>query len=136
MSAIAGTVIDTMTDYNDAGYNAKLAAMQAEQSTALAVENENRVRRESDYAMGKLRARAGASGRAASGSVLDVLHESAINFELDALNARYEGETQAYGYREQAKLQKSKRGVILARGAFQLVEDVARVSSKALAGGA
>lgn len=120
VAAAVGTAVSAISASQAANYNAELAEMQAVYATDVAAAEETRVRRVSDYQMGKLRARAGASGRAMSGSVLDVLHESAINYEMDALNARYEGEVQAIGYRNEARMQKFKAKTELLKGVVSL----------------
>jgi hypothetical protein len=125
--AAVGTAVSAMSASQAHSYNAKVAETQAVYSSNVAANEYTKVQRDADYAMGRLRARRGASGRTESGSALDVLHESYINFELDALNAKYEGEVQAVGYRNEARMERYK-------GKMELVKGVVGLASGQLAG--
>ena len=83
-----------------AEYNANLAKMEAKAEEA-------RRRRESSQVMGKMRAGRAKSGVTAEGTPLLVLAESAEMAELDALNARWSGETQSDMYRRKASSARS-----------------------------
>lgn len=116
----AGTVASAVGESKAASYNAKVAESQALYAQGLAANDWTTAQRNADYAMGKLRAARGASGRTMSGSALDVMNESYINFQLDALNSKYEHEVQATGYRNQAKMEKYKGKMALVKGALTL----------------
>jgi hypothetical protein len=118
--AAVGTAVSAIGESQTANYNAKVAEAQAVYSQGLAANEWTTAQRNADYAMGKLRARRGASGRTMSGSALDVTNESYVNFQLDALNAKYEGEVQAVGYRNQARMEKYKGKQALIKGALTL----------------
>jgi len=83
-----------------AEYNANLAKMEAKAEEA-------RRRRESKKVMGKMRAGRAKSGVTAEGTPLLVLAESAEMAELDALNARWSGETQSDMYKRKASSARS-----------------------------
>ena len=83
-----------------AEYNANLAKMEAKAEEA-------RRRRESSAVMGKMRAGRAKSGVTAEGTPLLVQAESAEMAELDALNARWSGETQSDMYRRKASSARS-----------------------------
>ena len=83
-----------------AEYNANLAKMEAKAEEA-------RRRRESSQVMGKMRAGRAKSGVTAEGTPLLVQAESAEMAELDALNARWSGETQSDMYRRKASSARS-----------------------------
>ena len=85
-----------------AEYNASVSTMEANAEEA-------RRRRESNKTMGKMRAGRAKSGVTAEGSPLMVMAESAEMAELDALNARWSGQTQSDVYKRQAS---STRGAI------------------------
>jgi hypothetical protein len=83
-----------------AEYNASLAKMEASAEEA-------RRRRESSKVMGKMRAGRAKSGVTTEGTPLMVLSESAEMAELDALNARWSGETQSEAYKRKASSARS-----------------------------
>lgn len=77
--------------------NAILARRQA-------AEEERRFRIAAKKRIGTLRANIGGSGVTIEGSPLDVLEESAVNSELDALTIRHGGEVTARGFLNKATL--------------------------------
>lgn len=85
------------------------AAMRNEQQLALnqGTAQANLTRRETREQMGKQLAAFGAAGTGYGGSSEIALDQSAVNSELDALNARYKGTLTGYGYGVQANLDDS-----------------------------
>ncbi len=78
-----------------AEYNASVARMEA-------TSEEARRRRDSDTAMGAMRTGRAKSGVTSEGTPMMVLAESAEMAELDALNARWSGETKSNLYKMEA----------------------------------
>lgn len=74
---------------------------QAAESQALGAEAINR--RASREFLGRQSAAIGQAGIGYGGSAAGVEHESAVNAELDALNARYRGQFTKWGYVTQGK---------------------------------
>jgi hypothetical protein len=84
-------------------FNARVSENNAKMAEAQAAEEERRVRVGGAKAIGDMRANFGASGVVTSeGSALDVLEESAMNVELDALSVRYQGHAQALALKNEA----------------------------------
>jgi len=76
--------------------------------------NYDQQRRENIRRLGAARAAAGASGRAADGSVLDIFEESVMNAELDLLNIKYSGALAERGFRNEELIEnKEPQGAIL-----------------------
>lgn len=110
----AGQVRETATPVlNDAEadmYNATIAEQNAAITRAAADDLETRVRVQGEKALGSIQVGYAASGLQASGSAQDVLQESAVNSELDALTVRYQGLLQARAYDQEAALGKWRAG--------------------------
>lgn len=87
-------------------FNAQLAEQNAVQAEQQAAEEERRARIQSKKALGDIRAAAGASGITLEGSPEDILAESAMNAELDALNVRHKGALRSLAFKEEARLQR------------------------------
>lgn len=83
-----------------AEYNASVSAMEGRAEEA-------RRRRESSKVMGKIRSGRAKSGVTAEGTPLMVQAESAEMAELDALNARWSGQTQSDMHKRQASSARS-----------------------------
>lgn len=83
-------------------YNATMleqsAAVERQQTAA----REDAKRREARMVMGSQRAAFAQSGGGMGGSAADVMQQSAINAELDALTLRYEGDLRARGMQTEA----------------------------------
>lgn len=87
---IAGGVWDSAAQVDD-------ARLQKDIGRRTAAANENRIRRENAYQLGKQRAAMAESGfDSSSGSALMLQGDSAANAELAALTERYKGELQAW----------------------------------------
>lgn len=90
---------------NAANYNAIMAEQNASTARQAANVNEEAMRRKTAHQMGQLRAGLAENGVGLnSGTAGDLTAESAMNAELDALNIRYSGATQARDYQAQAAL--------------------------------
>lgn len=110
-----------------AGQNAALAIQQAAQ-------DERALRVQGRKFLGDMRASYGASGVTMEGSPLEVMKESAAAIELDALNIKYEGETRALGFRNDARLERYRGEYAAAAGrlgaAATLLQTSGNVGSK------
>ncbi|CAB4122032.1 hypothetical protein UFOVP16_43 [uncultured Caudovirales phage] len=90
---------------NAAQYNATIAEQNAQTALQASSANEDAQRRKSAVEMGRLRASLAENGVGFdSGSGMDLVTQSDMNAELDALNIRYGGQQQARAYRSQSAL--------------------------------
>lgn len=80
-----------------AGYNAALLEQNAVAERQQAAAREEAKRRETSMILGKQAAAFAQSGGGLGGSAADVMRQSSINAELDALTLRYEGDLRARG---------------------------------------
>jgi len=87
-----------------ARYNATVNMTNANTAAGAASANELAQRRVNDQRMGAMRAQAAEGGGGFTGTNIEVLDQSARNMEVDALNTRYRGQTQAYGMLANANL--------------------------------
>jgi len=87
-----------------ADYNAKIDEQNAAITRQQAGQREEAFRSEARQTLGRQRAAFAESGTGLGGSNLDIIKDSALNLELDALNIRYQGELEARGLVEQAKI--------------------------------
>lgn len=85
-----------------AGYNAALMDQEAAAERQQASAREEQGRRQAAQVLGAQRAAFAQSGGGMGGSAADVMRQSSINAELDALTMRYEGELRARGLESQA----------------------------------
>lgn len=85
-------------------YNAETGRQNAVWARQKAKKDEETSRITSTKAIGQARANYGASGVQIDGSALDILEESAVAAERDALNIRFRGEQEAYSYMRGAQL--------------------------------
>lgn len=97
-------------------YNAAITAQRAETTRSVYNSREDSLRRKQALFMGKQRATAAESGAGLGGSNADVLRQSEIESELDALSLRYEGDLEARGllaqsdaYRTEASFSRSQK---------------------------
>lgn len=86
-------------------YNAKVREMQASVEREQASRREERQRRRARQIQGAQRAAISQAGIGLMGSALDIEEQSAVNAEMDALNIRYEGERNAIGMLNDARLE-------------------------------
>lgn len=114
----AGAIQQGQAESVAAEMNAQQAERNATMALARSAEQERRARIEGTKVLGDMRAGYGASGVTLEGSPLDVLQESAQTAELDALNIRYEGQAQAVGFRNEAKLERMRGASAKTRGYF------------------
>lgn len=80
-----------------ADYNAAIAEQNATVERQQAGAREDAKRREVRQILGQQRAAFAQSGGGMGGSAADVMHQSSVNGELDALTLRYEGDLRARG---------------------------------------
>lgn len=94
---------------------ARMAEVQAAAAEQQAAESARRIRRQGRQQLGLMRAGIGASGINVEGSPLAVLQDSAVESELAALTAIYQGDLQATGFRMEAKqAKKAARNTLVA----------------------
>lgn len=96
-----------------AGYQAGEYSASVDQTNAALAEQQGalmagQIRRQGAKALGAMRAGYTASGVNLTGSVADVMADSARNVELDALTAKYNADVKAYGYNANANLDKMR----------------------------
>jgi hypothetical protein len=103
IASIGGTVMSAMGASQQGQANAQAAEYNAAMARNEAQAEEARRRRESQRQMGAIRANIGKSGVTSAGTPLMVLGESAEMAELDALTARWQGQTQSDLYSAQAR---------------------------------
>lgn len=89
-------------DQATAEHNAKLGALQADDALARGGIEEDRYRRQIAQIAGAQRAEIGNRNVATSGTALDLLSDTAMIGEEDALTIRNEAAREAWGYRNQA----------------------------------
>lgn len=87
-----------------ARYNQLVGKQQSDASLQAANAREEQQRRIARFASGERQAAIAQSGTGLGGSNADVDRQSEILAELDALNIRYEGQTQSTGLLNQSKL--------------------------------
>lgn len=92
-----GSAAKAAGDYN-ASMLEQSAAVERQQTAA----REDAKRRETRMVLGSQRAAFAQSGGGLGGSAADVMQQSAINAELDALTLRYEGDLRARGMQADA----------------------------------
>tara|TARA_R110000824_G_scaffold3241_2_gene15390 strand:+ start:10713 stop:11192 length:480 start_codon:yes stop_codon:yes gene_type:complete len=103
IGSMAMSAIGSMQQGNSANaaaqYNAQVANNNAIAARQAAGEDERRMRRLTKQRMGSLRA---------GGASLDLLEDSAMQEELEALSIRHGGEIQAMGFENTANLERAK----------------------------
>lgn len=93
--AVAGAVVNAVGQKQQLESQQKAALYNAEVKRQEAAAEENRRRRESQAQLGAISAARAKAGITMSGSALTVMQESAELAEIDALNARWQGQTGA-----------------------------------------
>ena len=101
----AGSIAQGNAAKSAANYNAAVARQNADIARANATADADRQREQAGRLAGRQRAATGASGITPEGSPLDVMADSALSAELDALTTQYRGELQARSYGQDATLQ-------------------------------
>lgn len=101
------------SEANMAEYNAKMSEIRARQSYAAAGVQEEELRRRGRAAVGMQLA---SSAEAGAGLNADLLRESVMGIEGDAMAIRYEGDLKAQGQKDEALLQRSSADVARSRG--------------------
>ena len=107
-----GTILNVMSQLSQGSTAERLAEREAEQARMQGREREKLIRKSGARAKGRLRAAIGKSGVTLEGSPMDALAESAMNIEMDAINARYGAESQAQAteFEGQARKRASRVG--------------------------
>ena len=122
---------------NAAEYNAAVAAQDADTALQAGNANEEAQRRKSAVEMGRLRAGMAESGIGLnSGTASDLVEQSAMNAELDALNTRYQGTMQARGYKAQSALNKQQAAMARNNATSAIVSGFMNAGARALTAGA
>lgn len=117
--AAGGTIYSMQQQAAAQKTQAKIAEMQGEQARQEAAAKEARLRREATRKRGSIEAAYAASGVSAEGSPLAVLEETAIDAELDALAARYEGANALWAGTAQGSLLRSQAQATKTAGYFE-----------------
>jgi hypothetical protein len=101
----AGAIAQGNAAKSAANYNAAVARQNADIARANSAADADKQERQGRLLAGRQRAAVGASGITPEGSPLEVMADSALESELDALTTRYRGELQARSYGQDATLQ-------------------------------
>lgn len=91
-----------------AKYNAAVLRQQSDQALRTSAAEEATQRRQAEQVLGTQRAAIAESGLGFGGSAADVMRESRIEAELDALNIRYKGQLESRNLLSAAALEKYK----------------------------
>jgi len=86
-------------------YNAAVLRQRSEVALSVSSQRESQQRRTAALAAGKMRAGIAQSGVGMGGTSADLERQSSVLAELDALNIRYEGETESRGLLASAGLE-------------------------------
>lgn len=101
--AAAGTVVSAVQTANTAKANQRIANQQADLAQQQAAVEADKVRKRGLLVLGQQGAAAAASGiDPSSGSAADVADDTTFNVQMDALRTKYNGDLQAWSYRQQA----------------------------------
>jgi hypothetical protein len=100
----AGTLFSGVSAYQQGEYNKKVAEQQAEATIRAAEINERKYQREYEQVAAYQRAATGAMGLGLSGSPLQVMIDSAYQYELDRGIRRYNAQIGAQQYEAEGKL--------------------------------
>lgn len=108
-TAAVGSIIQGNAAKAAADANAKIADQNRRAAFDQSSAREDAFRRKARYALGEQAAAIAESGvDPGSGSALRVATESATNAELDAMNIRYEGLMQGFGFERQASIERQR----------------------------
>jgi hypothetical protein len=129
----AGAIAQGNAAKSAANFNATVARQNAMIGSANAAADADRQREQAERLGGRQRAATGASGITPEGSPLDVMADSALSAELDALTTQYRGELQARSYGQEATLQKMRGNAAQQAGYIGAGAALLSGASKALA---
>lgn len=122
--ALAGAVISAIGSIqqgqaakNAAEYNAEVVKNNAQIARQQGDAQVEQIRRQSVLGLGDMRASFAASGVSMEGSPLDIVADSAYQYELDKQNARWNSEVRATGYDNEGRLSRA-RGDAAMTGAY------------------
>jgi hypothetical protein len=119
-----------------ARYNANLRTMEADIARQTAGRREEAQRRQARQVLGKQRAGIAQAGIGFAGSALDLMYQSELLSELDALNIRYEGDLRSYGLLAQAEQDRYSARAYEAAGKNAMRSAYLSAGATLLAGGA
>jgi hypothetical protein len=115
--------------------NARIAEQNRDIATQQSAAEESRQRTGARYALGRQAAAQAESGiDATSGSAARVSAESGRDAELDALNIRYRGMMQGFGYEREMVMQKHAGQQAQRQGYFTAATAIAGAAAKGYAG--
>lgn len=87
-------------------FNAKMLDLQAKRTRIATTDKVTQFRQESGRIMETIKSQSAASGVRMTGTPLEVLAESAVNAELDALNLQFEGDMESARLKLEARHQR------------------------------
>jgi len=112
-----GTIYSAAKQAETAEFNAQLAENTAQQERENAAREEQRYRRQADRFMSTSQSLYSVSGlRLDEGSALDVIMDSAMELELDALAIKAGAEARSLYYQRQAELERRRGETALVSG--------------------
>lgn len=127
-----GSIIGGEAANNASKADARALIQNRDIARAQAGAREDQSRRQSASLLGEQYARTAQSGiDPNSGSALRVLQDDATKAELDALTIRYEGETQARAYENEARMTRARGKQARAAGYFNAATSVLGGASQA-----
>lgn len=134
VSAI-GALQSASSQRDAANYNARVAADNAVVARQQGEADAARLRRQSVKTLGDMRAAFAANGISLEGSPLDVLGDSASQFELDIQNATYNAELRALGYQNESTLSRSRADSAMTAGYLNATGTILGGAAKAVSYG-
>ena len=121
----AGMGVSAMSQYGAGQYNsdvakhnADLAEMDATLSLAKGVQQENQSRRDVEQLKGRQVVTTAANNLEMSGTPLDILTDTALIGEMDALTIRNNARMEAFGYKMEADSSRAKADLAKSQGTF------------------
>jgi hypothetical protein len=125
-----GAIYEANAKAGAAEYSAKVNEQNATYAMQQGAEDERRARIMGRKVLGGMRAGFGASGITLEGSATDALEESASNAELDALTVRHGAELKAYGYQNEARLDRYRAKTARTGGYFGAASSIISAGGK------
>ena len=120
---------------NAANYNAQVNENNAQTALQSANANEEAQRRKSAQQLGQQRAGLAENGIGLdSGTATDLTEQSAMNAEMDALNIRYQGKTQAQAYKSGAALDRMQASQAMSNASAARTSGYLTAGASALSG--
>lgn len=128
-ASAAGTIVSSRQQAAQLDYQKDVAKQEGEQARLEAAAKEAVVRRKAQLFHGQQEAGFAASGVTLEGSPLAALEDTAVQGELEALSARYQGEAERWKQKAQARLYGAQAESTRTQGYFE-------AGSQLLGGGA